>query len=1185
MTQVVTMVKAKRWRLGDLEDEPVGITIGNFCLENLVGSGSMGAVWHARHAEQDVEVALKVILSEQAHKIRFQRAFRQEVRSMAQLNHPFVVDVFDYGMVDDAAEQASIGQLKAGSPFLVMEYAEFGSLSKRLDDRMHWRPVRLVLFSLLDALAHSHARGVLHRDIKPQNVLLTKSGGSPSVKLTDFGLAYALQDVQDVTDWHRAAGTPEYMAPEQVTGKWRQYGPPTDLYAVGCLAYQMLTGRPPFEGDNIVQIANAHLNAPIPDLDDDLDIPSRLGRWIQLMLAKEPRKRFQTAADAAYALRQITGAFGGEELGDHWARLVPGAEVDATIPVDESVQAPIPTYGLDDIIRRCSEAEAASDGWDGRATVGRQIPASWERRKVAMTTPRLRGAGRGLFGLQRLSFFGRHAQRDQLWEHFRECAQSQQVGVSLLSGPAGVGKDYLAEWICDRAGELGVAHVFRGYHESTDESGDELRRMIERKLSLTGLTRPEVKKALKSLLVDLGSEDSYEWDALTEILRPGTESDQMPSVRFASPQQRHRVLATFFKRLSQCGPILVWLNDVHWGVETLNFVRTMVSQPELKVPILFVMTVREDLLIDADVHRSILDDILAQQGAHKLQVEPLDETTIRQLVEDALYLEPSAAYEVARRSGGNPLHAMEVVGQWIERDWLHVGDHGYALRDDASPEDSGDWMQMWSSVVDWLVDGDQDRRQALELGAILGERIQRPVWEHAAQLIGTEVSEELVDTLLERKYVYDTPQGLVFTQNMLREALYASAREHQRWEKMCHACASALDEVHQRQGVGDEKIGLLLVEGGETVKGARRLLAAVNRRYEGCEYHAMIYIAGRGVQCLADSEEEEAKRLRCQLLDKVSHGWHGVGKNDLALQRASEAREIAEELGDPLCMGKAAMRQMAPIYIRGDLRRAREVGMEALEILESHQGAETRQADIFLLLAHIEVRRGNFDKALQSVEKARQILDGVDAPVVRCNVEFVALKARVTRGDEVDPAQVEALLERCRKAKTTLGEAQTSNARAEIARQQGKLDEAQQWYKKAIELHSRIDPDRAMAPRLNRALVAIKKGDVVAGGRIAEQVLQQLRRMPRAQFRLYAIVATIPMHLAHREWSLVADVLDEIEEIFERLSVQTDPDLALCLESALLNLEDPPEQSDLQSRVQALLDIVRPWEQRSAEGI
>lgn len=1172
------MNDSRRLFLGDLDGMDARVKLGPFRLDECVGMGSMGEVWRGCHVEQDVDVAVKVILSERAAKTTFHRAFRQEVRSMAGLNHPFVVDVYDYGTVDARAEDRSLGEIRAGSPYFAMEYAQGGSLADCLADEMSWEAIQIVLFSLLDALAHSHARGVVHRDIKPHNVLISVQpgiGGS-AVKLTDYGLAYALRDTHEVANWHRAAGTPEYMAPELVTGDWRRYGPATDLYALGCLAFEMLEGRPPFRGSNIVQIANAQLEEAPPPLSERAAIPSEMERWLQVALAKDVDKRFSNAADAAWALRQVTGSLDEEKFRRGWAQLTSTIEGDDESDGEDNGQSVMPMHSLQPVIDEPRKSCVSAEGGVDFESPRRQIPRRWQRRRVVMPTIRMVGTGRGIFRLQRLPVLGRTEERDHLWRQLRQCAQSGKVRATLLSGPAGVGKDYLAEWLCDRAGELGAAQVFRAYHDTSDEFGDGMAKMIERHFALSGLKRREVNDFFKGLLTGLGAEEAYEWEAMTEIVRPASRTGESTTVRFLAPKQRYMAYARFLERLARRGPVLLWLNDVQWGLEVLNAVRLLLEQPQVQAPIYVVMTARTDLLTDDRPHLEVLEAIDEHPRAQSLAVEPLDETTIRQLVEEALFLEPSAAYEVARRSGGNPLHALEMVGQWLDRDLLESSRYGYLLRDGAPPGTGGEWIEVWSDVIERLVDGVSGGRLVLELGAVLGRSIQRPVWEDAADQLDVEVPEPLVETLLDRKYVRATSRGLVFTQNLLREALFASARKQGRWEQLSMAGARALDRHSHDEDRLDERVGLLLLEGGESVEGARRLLAATESRFLGREYHALIHLASRGVEALEDHDGDDALRLQCQLLDKLSHGWHGLAKHGLALEAAEKARQIADQLQEPLQMGTARLRQMGPTYVRGGLDEAQELGMEALKLLGDVEDAKSKRADVYLTLAHIELRRGNFEQARKRVSEARDILRDVEAPVLRCQAEYVRLKAQIIGDEEIERREAESVIDRCRKAGTILGEVRSLNLRAEVARRDGELDEAKRWYEKAVVRSALIDPDRAVAPQLNLALIAIENGDLVGGGHIAERVLQGLRRTTRPQMRLYSMAAMAPMQVVRGQFDDAERNLDQIQSLVDELGVGTDPDLELCLRAAVEELKQKNGQEELHRTVTDLLTTLDP---------
>ena len=170
--------------------------------------------------------------------------------------------VHDHGSVDAAAEDASGGELRRGSPWLAMDFVAGGTLGERVQAvALSWRQQRGVLLALLDALAHAHSRGLVHRDLKPANVLLADPDDpAAGLQLTDFGLAQAGEERAAPGHTEVASGTPQYMSPEQFEGHWRDYGPWTDLYALGCVAFTLASGDLPYQGESMFTLAFAHMH-------------------------------------------------------------------------------------------------------------------------------------------------------------------------------------------------------------------------------------------------------------------------------------------------------------------------------------------------------------------------------------------------------------------------------------------------------------------------------------------------------------------------------------------------------------------------------------------------------------------------------------------------------------------------------------------------------------------------------------------------------------------------------------------------------------------------------------------------------------------------------------------------------------------------------------------------------------
>jgi serine/threonine protein kinase len=250
---------------------------GRYELEKLVGSGGMSNVFRAHDRMLERTVALKILHEQYTRDADYVERFRREARSVAQLAHPNIVTVIDRGEQD-------------GRQFIVFEYVEGDNL-KDLVNRgpLPVRDAIQLALQVARALAFAHDRGLVHRDVKPQNVLLNDDG---QAKVTDFGIARSL-DVDGVTQTGTVLGTSDYIAPEQARGQ--KVNPKTDIYSLGVVLYELLTGQVPFSGENFVAVAMRHVNEPVPSvLERRSDVPVRLDLAIQRAMAKDPADRFES---------------------------------------------------------------------------------------------------------------------------------------------------------------------------------------------------------------------------------------------------------------------------------------------------------------------------------------------------------------------------------------------------------------------------------------------------------------------------------------------------------------------------------------------------------------------------------------------------------------------------------------------------------------------------------------------------------------------------------------------------------------------------------------------------------------------------------------------------------------------------------------------------------------------------
>ena len=254
-------------------------------LGAMIGTGGMADVYLAQDVRLNRQVAIKILRSDLARDPSFVTRFNKEALSVAALNHPGIVSVYDSGKEDSPS---------GAMPYIVMEYVEGKTLREIVNKGERFSLNRAVEITegILIALQYSHKNGIIHRDIKPGNIMITDNG---DVKVMDFGIARALADTgATMTSTWNIIGTAQYLSPEQATGT--QADARSDLYSVGCLLYELLAGRPPFTGDTPVAIAYQHVSAPlipITEIQESLD--PALNAFFSIALAKDANERYQSA--------------------------------------------------------------------------------------------------------------------------------------------------------------------------------------------------------------------------------------------------------------------------------------------------------------------------------------------------------------------------------------------------------------------------------------------------------------------------------------------------------------------------------------------------------------------------------------------------------------------------------------------------------------------------------------------------------------------------------------------------------------------------------------------------------------------------------------------------------------------------------------------------------------------------
>ena len=1089
------------------------VQLGPFELDAPIGRGGMGMVFHGHHREQRVPVAVKVIEHSEGDAAR---TFRNEIRAMVALDHPGVIWVFDVGEVPDRVTELTGGQIPSGAPYIAMEYASRGTLYD-LIGKVSWDELAPTVLQLLDALAHAHARGVVHRDLKPGNVLISGPEDlRPGLKLADFGIAHAVEktEVFSVTHGAKAIGTLNYMSPEQIRADMADYGPWTDLYALGNVVWHLLAGHVPFRGRKGMALIRAQLDLVLPDL-VEVPVPSGLMEWLRRCTAKDPAERFQYAADAARELltlgapdgapprlpqrlaevlptvrmtRSVVDSVGGTvplDGGEGTARIdIEEGTAPITAPVDES--QPLHTLGLEAPVMlrpTSSVADAPFPGW---------------RSQVPRRSLQLLGAGLALWGVRRLPIVGRREERDALWTALQAVHEEGRAQVVVLTGAAGTGKSRLGVWVGERAHELAVGSPLRSDRWRRGEGTDPMRQLWERYFRLgkdphhsdAQGRRARVEKVLGRLGVDEG------WDRFAPLVDGGGDRATRQALAFDLLQAvgRHR-------------PAVVFLDDA--GPDALLLAQQLLEQQDDDGDLraLVVVAVSDESLAGDDDVRSAVDVLEDRPDVASLSVGPLPERYRAALVGEMLGLAPELAAQVVERTEGNPLFTVQLISDWIQRDVLELGPTGFRVRTGARLSMPSTMAQVWEERVRQVLLGERRRAGTLlERAAVLGIEVDQREWRIACDdpdgswaRAGRDrrspendaIRSGLVDKLAQLRLAEITESGFRFAHGMLREALIERARRERRLGSHHRACAAMLRATSV---TAPERLGKHLLGGGELEAAIAPLLEGVQRRQNTTGYRSALSLLGRAEKALRDLALPATDTRWAEVWNLRATLYTEMGELDQAERWA--LRVLAH--GDRPGWASHAVRSRLALGLihlsRGEWREAAHEFNRVCEVASDPIPAGWAMAYRALLAG----RAGQGAKRKEYTANAVRLLRraGSSRALASC-WHVVGVSCRM----EGQYAQAEESLSRSlrlnRKMGALFGQAESLAELGEVARARGDRDIATQRYLEAIHLYEITGSARVVFPRLHLAIVRLHQRRFRDARTLLVQVRLQLGRQGR----------------------------------------------------------------------------------------
>ncbi len=967
------------------------LDLGPFTLFAIIGKGGMGEVWRGIHRASKIPVAIKVIAQERSLDTDFIHAFVQEVHAVAALNHPGVTRVFDHGRIPIEVAQQCHGKLVAGSPWLAMEFASSGSLDAA-PPLKSWNALRILLKSVLAGLAHAHARGIIHRDLKPGNILIGESQHTRRYMLTDFGLAHATHHVIEQGSYEErasSAGTPHYMPPEQLGGQWRSYGPWTDLYALGCVAYELCCGTPPFDGNSFIHIANKHLNTPPPPLRPMFEVPADFEAWVHALMSKPLGQRPTRAAQAAHMLDELDT----ENMLP--AVAIPAASSPSTSSSIFFAPTIAPTdalAGLDTnaptmLVTRTSAPETLrtlitqDSTRPARLEDASPFPQSWEPAHDAIHHDRvLAGAGLGLFGLREVPLVDRVPSRQHIWDNLRTVYETSTSRAVLIEGPPGSGKSRLCEWMVRRAHETGVATPLHITHHAEPASDDGLLSSLDRFLRCQSLDRAHTYARIHSIFKTFSNTEEeksrtrQEAILLTTLLRPPCPSsqnelhdDDVPTLKLHGRAERHRAILATLTYLTGPRPLILWMDDLHWSEESVALAEQILLHD---LPILLIMTT-------PSAHHPALEKLIVHPNASLLTLTPLNLEDHRALVAKQLGLQPDLIDHVAQSTHGNPLFAQHLLSDWIVRDALIAQPDGFTHIDGPRPEVPPSLDALWRNKLDHLEELETSTwRGPLHVAAVLGPYFEQNHWLELCTSLHTPCSMNLLQALLTRgllTYMTQHKEKLTWGHPALRTKVLREARHKGAWETIHFAIAKELSPTRQTITQRQRLIHHLLC--AQKLEEARQELALTAQlAQDQSEYElANTLITHHERLCeWMNLDIHDLRRL--ELIPLLITTYRVRGKFTQALELAERNLPLLDASSRKSALLRAdILRAITMIhYLQGSYDISEHTGTEAISLYETYAHYHG-----LLKVLHTQgwlcVRMGDFTRAMNLFERGDQI--------------------------------------------------------------------------------------------------------------------------------------------------------------------------------------------------------------------
>ena len=843
------------------------------------------------------------------------------------------------------------------------------------------------------------------------------------------------------------------------------------------------------------------------------DLESELRDWIEICTDPDTAKRFELAADAQAALESIEGGGSGNR------------RRSVSMPVDSRAFQPDESSGA----RMC-----------------------WRYRE--------------LYRFRTPPMTGREEIRQQMWSALHSVHTTGQARAVIVDGARGLGSGRLVTWLERRAREQGLAGVLRATHSSMPGASDGPAAMFGRHFGCSSMSFSACRAGIAQYFdvrgMDVDDEVIDQWAGWIT-------TDDGIDVEVPDDDVVRRDM---LEHLCRRRPLILRVGNGHWASSTLDWCEAILSTPP-QLPVLVVVEVHREELADRPIERVQLDQLSERDDAQRIRLEPMEKPSMLELLDRLAPLEQRLSHEIAQRAAGNPLFAVQLLRDWIERQevaWSDNESGRLGLREEGDVELPTGLTELGErSVEHFVAQFGAERRQealrALEVAAVLGTEVVFDEWERVCKRLDIQIPGLLVRGLFAHGAADELSRadGFVFNQSSFREALLRQCRRQNRIQRVHRVCGAVIDEQWTdddgAQAITPERVGMHRFEAGDFEQALEPLLVGSRRRGNHDDIRQVLVLQSR-YKTACDRlglDETDPRRLRGVL--REAWALNSLSDREAVRNKVEYVEEHLRSEDEPELLGPVLWLKSGLAFQSGDMAA---VKLHLQRAREHHKAHGDRQG-----LARTELRRGSrqreigeLDDSIGTYRHACELFDELGDEMGRAEALRGEASVLMRKGDT---EAAEAILLGLVDSDADLGAVPMSrlhNNLGEVYRRQQRWERAAASYRKAIEISERHRPSLTPTARLNLSMALIEQQRYVEANDVLQRVEDYLEGRPGTRKKVYLALASMPCAAARGDWDEWCARATFVEDFVREHGVQA-PDMKSMFEASLaLARESAPDQ-------------------------